>query len=352
MYVHADFINSKSVGQLNLSTICQPAVDEFFLPPPGQGWGLISLDWSNAKKYWLAPDRNQSTCEATNIHNAKIIKQTSPGTKIFLYHNLELALQWLETQRKYMYDPATSIYFLHYTDGKGNKNGTIYNEPIDEGDQYFWDFRVPEAAQAYIDSVLTIVDNPYVDGVFTDDLMGIPVEHDNAPANMNLSASEVAEIQFATQSVSQRLIDQVIKLGKYNWQAFSSVWGVGPAPSNTTCATFMRKYCSPDYQKLPMTMQMSAADQEQILSAFLITRPPYGWLGWGWESDQKNWLPIFNVQFGVPIGTCTEGPPQVFSRKWSEMTVTLDCNTWQASVALPEGNSTLSFRSLIDNAHK
>lgn len=46
------------------------------------------------------------------------------------------ALEWEESQRKVMYDPATADYFLQYTDGKGNKNGTIYQEDIAFGDQY------------------------------------------------------------------------------------------------------------------------------------------------------------------------------------------------------------------------
>jgi hypothetical protein len=38
---------------------------------------------------------------------------------------MELALEWEESQRKAMYDPTKADYFLQYTDGKGNKNGTI-----------------------------------------------------------------------------------------------------------------------------------------------------------------------------------------------------------------------------------
>ena len=52
--------------------------------------------------------------------------------------NMELALEWLETQRAVMEDPTTANYFLQYTDGLGNKNGTIYNEPIEFGSQFFW----------------------------------------------------------------------------------------------------------------------------------------------------------------------------------------------------------------------
>ncbi len=77
-----------------------------------------------------------------------------------MYHNFELGLQWIESERAVMYDPTKANWFLQvrlhfnrsfgrvclhsvsnnvclqYTDGKGNKNGTIYNEPIEFGDQY------------------------------------------------------------------------------------------------------------------------------------------------------------------------------------------------------------------------
>ena len=52
---------------------------------------------------------------------------------------MELALEWEESQRKVMYDPSKADYFLQYTDGNGHKNGTIYQEDIAPGDQYFWE---------------------------------------------------------------------------------------------------------------------------------------------------------------------------------------------------------------------
>jgi len=54
---------------------------------------------------------------------------------------MELALEWLESQRAVMHSPETAAYFLQYTDGLGNKNGTIYNEPISFGSQYFCERR-------------------------------------------------------------------------------------------------------------------------------------------------------------------------------------------------------------------
>ena len=67
-----------------------------------------------------------------------MLKEAGLASRCFIYHNMELALEWLESQRLVMYDDTKADYFLQYTDGQGNKNGTIYNEPREEGDQFFW----------------------------------------------------------------------------------------------------------------------------------------------------------------------------------------------------------------------
>lgn len=89
------------------------------------------------------------------------LKASGRAQKCFIYHNMEvnrclhqppaagfiiplpfqLALEWEESQRAVMYDPQRADFFLQYTDGHGNKNGTIYNEGIEFGDQFFWDYR-------------------------------------------------------------------------------------------------------------------------------------------------------------------------------------------------------------------
>ena len=54
---------------------------------------------------------------------------------------MELALEWEESQRKVMYDPSKADYFLQYN------NGTIYNEGIEFGDQFFWNYTNKEAVR-------------------------------------------------------------------------------------------------------------------------------------------------------------------------------------------------------------
>lgn len=102
-------------------------------------WGLISLDWSVARSIWYGngsnpkPGRNHTNCEEVSTTGCRKLKAAGLAAKCFIYHNMELALEWEESQRKVMYDPSKADYFLQYTDGKGNKNGTIYNEGIEFG---------------------------------------------------------------------------------------------------------------------------------------------------------------------------------------------------------------------------
>ena len=100
----------------------------------------------------------------------------------------------------------------------GNKNGTIYNEPGGPGDQFFWDFRLPEVADYFVSSVMSTVADPAVDGTFSDDVVGFPAEHEKGPANIKMNDTDLADLQFATLQTSARLIETLVAAGKYNWQ--------------------------------------------------------------------------------------------------------------------------------------
>jgi hypothetical protein len=198
--------------------------------------------------------------------------------------------------------------------------------------QFFWDFRLPEVREYYIQSVLSTLTDPAVDGTFTDDVTGFPAEHDQGPAHIKMNASDVATVQYYTQLANAQLIDAVVAAGKYNWQAFGAQDGVGDGVSKGSCAAFMRQRCDPSWQKRAITMRFDPASKEQSVAAFLITRGPIAFLGFGWESDQRNWDSIFLTQVGEPTGACTEGPTGVFTRPWSAGNAVLDCNKWTATV--------------------
>jgi len=317
-----------------MSTLCQPSARGYFAASPDKPWGLISLDWSVAQAIWRQRDPMRSTCEGTTVDGCRMIKAVSPQTRCFIYHNMELALQPQETQRSVMYDQRLSGYFLQYTDGRGRKNGTIYNEPFGPGDQYFWDFRNLSAANYYVSALLHTVRDQAVDGTFTDDVTGFPEEHGGAPENINMSAADVEEVQYCTRLTHARLVDLLVSAGKYNWQAFGAQDGVGPGLPNQpdSCTQFMRERCTPEWQRRAITMLFDSANPEQSVAAFLITRPPIAYLGFGWESDMSNWNPIFLLQVGEPSGLCAEVGPGLFTRTWTYGNITLDCNAWRATI--------------------
>ena len=100
----------------------------------------------------------------------------------------------------------------------------------------------------------------------------------------------------------------------------------------TTCTAYMRAECTIQKQAAPLLQHHDSAHSNQSVASFLITRPPIAFLGFSWESDDRDWDNNFLLQAGEPQGLCVEGPDGVFSRKWSLGTAALDCNTFTASL--------------------
>lgn len=245
---------------------------------------------------------------------------------------MELALESQESQRKVMYDPSKAHYFLQYTDGSGNRNGTIYNERQTPGDQYFWNFSEPEASAYYISSVLGTTANPHVLGSFTDDVTGLPAEHDQAPARMRLSPADVAALQRATSVTNGLLVNAAVAAGKYIWAAFGNQDGVGQGPSPSSCQAWMAARCTPAYQARAITQALDKAHVNASIASFLITRPPIAFVGFGWESDMRDWDPAFLWQVGEPQGGCVSEGNGVFSREWGAGKVSLNCGDFSSTI--------------------
>ena len=104
-----------------------------------------------------------------------------------------------------------------------------------------------------------------------DDVTGVPAEHPHVMAKINMTTAQLAELRAATTATHARLVDELIKAGKYNWQAFSNGDGAGGGIIKTTCHKFMQGRCNAEYQNQPMMMGAGAADNQSV-AAFLITR--------------------------------------------------------------------------------
>lgn len=305
-----------------------------FWPAPGHHWGAVSLDWQVGEAAWLnTTDRMRSNCEAVSAANCARLKAAGVVTRCGIYHNVELALQWIESVRAVMYDEDKKDWFLQYTDGLGNKNGTIYNEPRAEGDQFFIDYRNNDAAAYFVASIVNATVALGADLTFTDDRDGIPNEHPQLPATLNMSAAEVAQAQFSTQQAGQWLATSLAAVGKTCWDCLGG-YELGPRPvQGPTCAPTMRSLCDPAAQGRSMLMGYSGrpgGELNQSIAAFLVARPPVAFFGSRWQDDK--WSPLFNMDVGEPLGNCTEAAPGVFERVWTRGTARLDCGAWAASL--------------------
>ena len=90
-------------------------------------------------------------------------------------------------------------------------------------------------------------------------------------AQLRVLGADRAKLRAATTATHVRLVDELIKAGKYNWQAFSNGDGAGGGIIKTTCHEFMQGRCNAEYQNQPMMMGAGAADNQSV-AAFLITR--------------------------------------------------------------------------------
>eukprot|EP00035_Acanthoeca_spectabilis_P036058 m.37525 g.37525 ORF g.37525 m.37525 type:complete len:610 (-) comp7711_c0_seq1:210-2039(-) len=78
------------------------------------------------------------------------------------------------------------------------------------------------------------------------------------------------------------------------------------------------------------TQGTAAANFREHLAAFLLVRGPHSWMGHDWiAGEHPAWYPEWDVDYGEPMGPMKNNGG-VFSRQWSKMNVSLDCNSFTA----------------------
>ena len=87
------------------------------------------------------------------------------------------------------------------------------------------DYTNASAAQYFITSVAAVLSDPAVDGTFTDDVDGVPEEHGAVQAAINMTDGQLAQLQYATLATNMLLIESLVPMQKYNWQAVSGFMG-------------------------------------------------------------------------------------------------------------------------------
>jgi len=341
--------------------------------PVNHTWGWVTLDWQANRADWLNDDPTKTTCEASNAANCLALKKAGKVRRCTIYHNMELALEWLESNRAVMDEEHVNMgWFLRF------QNGSVYdnkreppsgtpNQPMPTLSQWFIDWRNRDAAAYFVAAIVNASSLPGVDGTFTDDSAGAGTEHSTLGTILNISNATIAEIAFATQAGGNYLATVLAANGKtcfdcvggqVSWTDANFGFNQRPPPRTQVygkgqCSAWMRNYCAPAMQGRGMFMDWdvrgNATNHEQTMAAFLITRPPVAFIGSYMMRDgpdpfppHKNaWDPLFNLDVGIPLGLCDEVKEDVFERKWSRGVASLDCSTYTA---------TLNFKSFPSHA--
>lgn len=120
----------------------------------------------------------------------------------------------------------------------------------------------------------------------------------------------------------------------------------------STCQSYMRTNCgaaSPSqngtlffgYSRSKHSQPWPLPSPDQDLAAFLLTRGPYAYFGYGWSGCASSSAPFtrpanLDADYGEPVGYCEETAPGsgVFTRQWTKADITLDCNTFTANITM------------------
>ena len=184
------------------------------------------------------------------------------------------------------------------------------------------------------------------------ELNGPTEEDSHYIADTGASPQDMQDQVDAYRQSMNELIRAVIPLGGFFWQLLDG----GGARLNTdinkttdpaSCLSILRSACvaAPAgwkrYQLYNIPNGGKGASAQcftDYTSEFLLTRGPYAMLGYSWAgctNGQEAWprAAEWDEEFGEPTGACAEtGSSGVFTRDWTQATVSWDCNAGHGSI--------------------
>ena len=223
-------------------------------------YGVVDFDWSNGKARWA--NVRPMDCEERLVEQAKHVKALNKGTRVWVYRNLVKALPWYSSVREKLCDPNYAGWFLKFdpkvpkphvpkcdnnydppkcsefyhdqeqTPGHPHGDGNCVQFPCDCGcvpcGEYLWDHRNQSPRKWLVEVHLTgdtALDNPNIDGIFTDDEWnspGGPTEVDaQSVEDMGLSSKDVADITANWVLSMKAAHTKVLEKGGFAWRMFS-----------------------------------------------------------------------------------------------------------------------------------
>jgi hypothetical protein len=195
-----------------------------------------------------------------------------------------------------------------------------------------------------------------------------PTEIDaHSQADMGLSDADIALLTqewLTTMTAAQQYI---IDRGAYTWSLIPGQANANAQPqvlAPSTCGLQMLQGCAPAAADVKLTVPVTSDSDvllwgvaignssdplpqiEQDVAAFLLLRGPYAFIGagvWGmtwdvgtgWQNATTPTValpPQLTRDYGEPTSVCVETTPNVFQRNYTRAQVTLDCNSFTASI--------------------
>ena len=339
--------------------------------------GLVTISWmtnicNNARI--PLPTTPNNTCLYSHTdeslrEQARLLKSLRPSTRVLVYRNCALALTIYGEQCAKMYDPSYSSWWLREND---TATHPILDQWIDPTKltfhlatcarqpntthrmhQFLLDFRKDEAQQWLLDDLrglLQVNNSAGADGIWLDDTHAFNEHHDE---EIGYSAAAIAAIENGLQFAARNAQQQLVKEGKWVYHYDNNVL-IPPVNRNpAACVSALMKGRQSNH--LFQTMQIeqflpaeqtgqaptTAHDFQQNLAAFLLVRGDYSYfgavLGPVGGSDAyvvggvSYFAPEFDYDYGVPLGVMQETSKGVYAREWSRVTVSLDCNRFEAN---------------------
>ena len=342
-------------------------------------FGIVDIDWSNAKKQWSAA--SPMDCQERLVTQAEAIKKINPTTKVFVYRNIVKALPWFTDVREKITDPQYAGWFLPFKpkgpyhvqpcdDGKCSSLYHDYEQTPRGGDcghglpcgEYLFDHRNESLRNWIIDTFMigsvngSGVLNPSIDGYCLDDgwqnhsspiakwgprtgfcnngKIGGPTEEQyQCDIDMGLDQNDTTAVTEGWYATFEDSKAALVKNNAFSWELFDVVtvpptnscvsWFQGTGSSIHSAAMFL------EYSATPAPTQ---AEWETLVATFLIVRGPYAWMGTAWDNCHSTWIypwsDLLDKDYGVPLGDKpVEVKPGVFQREWSKVTVSYDCST-------------------------
>ncbi|GAB5362746.1 hypothetical protein AAMO2058_000824700 [Amorphochlora amoebiformis] len=373
---------------MSLSTITmQCNFSGWSSPERGSQFGIVSYDWSNAKRQWAA--QKPMDCEERLQTQAQLTKTQNPASHVFVYRNLVKALPWFSSVREKLDDPNYSGFFLKFDPNAKpyavpqcapedpNKCTLYYHDqeqtpevptkkvPEPDGTctegvcdcgvnpcgEYLFDHRNGSMLRNWILNELvlgpTAIGDKNIDGLFMDDYWC-----------SNLICEEDPTVHGSWNQTMTAVEESILQHKAYTWSLIPGEDNANASPlelTKDTCLPLLREACNVKsrWQNGPVLFGVghngtNLTQLHQDLAFFLLARGPYAWLGWGtwgmtWpfnpEPRHGELPPLphgvprpseLDMDYGEPEGLCFEISAGVFHRQWSKVKIALNCTSFES----------------------